>query len=79
MSADETAKLRLAIPRLVQELTLASRRREDEPHALNFMPVADAYAEHEISGGKLRELLMLWVRGATREELVALLPKEGEP
>jgi hypothetical protein len=68
------ATLKSTVLRLLQEISLATRRRDGEPAPLNFVPVADAYAAGVISGGKLRELLLLWSRGASREELVDLLP-----
>ena len=44
-----------------------------------LMPVAAWYAaEDGISGGKFRELVRLWVRGATSDELRAMLPGGDE-
>ena len=58
------------------QIMLLSRRVEGEPSPLDAIPIFDAYAAERISGGKARELLLLWLRGAGREELAAHIPDE---
>lgn len=76
---EEVARLKASVVGMGRELLLATRRRQGEPSPMDFMPVANHYAAEQISGGKLRELLLMWHRGATANELIDLLPKEGEP
>lgn len=45
---------------------------------MDAMPILVAYADAEISGGKARELLLAWLRGASSEEIVQMLPGKGE-
>lgn len=71
--------LKDTVSRLVAELRLASRPLAHEPDPMVLMPVAAWYAaEDGISGGKFRELVRLWVRGATSDELRAMLPGGDE-
>jgi hypothetical protein len=65
---------------LQNELRRESRRRatDDEPAWMDAMVILDAYAAEHISGGRARELLRFWVRGATRAELVDALPREAQ-
>ena len=79
---DERYLFNKTIETLQAELRRESRRREDEPHAIDAMPILEAYAGEVISGGRARELLPFWVRGATPKELIEALPsdaKGGEP
>ena len=74
----EIERLKASVVGMGRELMLATRRRQGEPSPMDFMPVVNHYAAEQISGGKLRELLLMWHRGATANELIDLLPKEGE-
>lgn len=78
-AADEAEHLKASVVGMGRELLLATRRRAGEPSPMDFMPVVNHYAADEISGGRLRELLLLWHRGATANELIDLLPKAGDP
>lgn len=60
------------------QIMLLSRRVEGEPSPLDASPIFDAYAAERISGGKARELLLLWLRGAGREELASHIPDEEQ-
>ena len=63
---------------LSSELRRESRRRpaDEEPGWMDAMPILNAYAAEQISGGRARELLRFWVRGATHDELVEALPRD---
>ena len=76
---EEVEHLKASVVGMGRELLLATRRRAGEPSPMDFMPVVNHYAADEISGGRLRELLLLWHRGATANELIDLLPKAGDP
>jgi len=74
---DDLRQTKDTVSRLVDELRLASMPLAQEPDPMVLMPVAAWYAaENGISGGKFRELVRLWVRGATSDELRAMLPGE---
>lgn len=68
--------LQEAVMYQLAEIMLLSRRVEGEPSPLDASPIFDAYAAERISGGKARELLLLWLRGAGREEIVTYIPDE---
>jgi hypothetical protein len=74
---DEVARFRKAYTLLMQEMLIMTRKKAGEPYLLAAQPILDAYAEEAISGGRARELLRCWAHGATREEIVAMLPEES--
>lgn len=70
--------LQEAVMYQLAEIMRLSQRTEDEPIPLDASPIFDAYAAERISGGKARELLLLWLRGAGREEIETYIP-DKEP
>lgn len=76
---DEVQNLRNACASMMREMLLLMRPASGEPSPLAAQPILDAYATEAISGGRARELLRCWARGASREEIVALLPKDEVP
>lgn len=73
---NEVAHLRGTCSAMLKEIVLLLRPKAGEPLPLAAQPILDAYAEEVISGGRARELLRLWAHGATREEIVSMLPND---
>lgn len=72
--AEERDRAQASVLSLVRQLALSGRQRADEPAVRDLMPCIRCYADEEISDGKLKELIVLWLRGASGEELLSLLP-----
>lgn len=75
---DELTRLRETCASMMREMLVFMRPQDGDPRPLDAQPILDAYASELISGGRARELLLCWSKGAKREELVAMLPDERD-